>query len=312
MGSSASRELTLSVARRHRRVLVLEPSHDGAAKVARKGCGTFRRPLPRPRRARGPRAGEGRLRPRGDGPLRSSSWASLAKPAAGTTLTPTVARAGGATNVVPEVGGARGGRAGLDARGGRARGGGAPRLPARPTRGRRHRRGRLRPPSPRAHDRLRLALRPGPARWPGTWASSSARRGSAAPRTATSPPRPGSRPSTASARAGAARTPATSTCSSRTCRFGRRSSPPSPRSPEARPAPRAPRSATSSGGCVDSRAMKPRPPAILRVASSGLRWLSTWPWKDFRRRRAPTMRRGRRGPRRPRRPGTRAGARTRR
>ena len=40
-GSAASRELTLSVARRHRRVLVLEPSLDGAAKVARKGCGTF-------------------------------------------------------------------------------------------------------------------------------------------------------------------------------------------------------------------------------------------------------------------------------
>jgi glutamate carboxypeptidase len=42
VGSAASRELTVSVARRNRRVLVLEPSQDGAAKVARKGCGTFR------------------------------------------------------------------------------------------------------------------------------------------------------------------------------------------------------------------------------------------------------------------------------
>ena len=41
VGSQASRELTVSVARRHRRVLVLEPSLDGAAKVARKGCGVF-------------------------------------------------------------------------------------------------------------------------------------------------------------------------------------------------------------------------------------------------------------------------------
>jgi glutamate carboxypeptidase len=42
VGTEASRELLVSVARRHRRVLVLEPSLDGAAKVARKGTGTFR------------------------------------------------------------------------------------------------------------------------------------------------------------------------------------------------------------------------------------------------------------------------------
>ena len=41
VGTGASRELLLSVARRHRQVLVLEPSDDGAAKVARKGTGTF-------------------------------------------------------------------------------------------------------------------------------------------------------------------------------------------------------------------------------------------------------------------------------
>jgi glutamate carboxypeptidase len=39
--SRHSRELLLSVARRHRQVLVLEPSKDGAAKVERKGSGVF-------------------------------------------------------------------------------------------------------------------------------------------------------------------------------------------------------------------------------------------------------------------------------
>ena len=42
IGSTHSRELLLSVARRHHRVLVLEPSQGGAAKVARKGGGIFR------------------------------------------------------------------------------------------------------------------------------------------------------------------------------------------------------------------------------------------------------------------------------
>ena len=40
-GSTHSRELLLSVARRHRQVLVLEPSKDGAARVERKGSGVF-------------------------------------------------------------------------------------------------------------------------------------------------------------------------------------------------------------------------------------------------------------------------------
>ncbi len=42
VGSGASRALTVALARRHRAVLVLEPSDDGAAKVARKGNGLFR------------------------------------------------------------------------------------------------------------------------------------------------------------------------------------------------------------------------------------------------------------------------------
>ena len=61
VGSAASRELTVSVARRHRRVLVLEPSLDGAAKVARKGCGVFQARFRGPRGARRPRAREGGL-----------------------------------------------------------------------------------------------------------------------------------------------------------------------------------------------------------------------------------------------------------
>jgi glutamate carboxypeptidase len=100
-GSAASRELTLSVARRHRRVLVLEPSQDGAAKIARKGCGVFQVAF----RGRAAHAG---LEPeRG-----ASALAEMARfilflekvqdPPSGTTLTASVARAGGTANVVPE------------------------------------------------------------------------------------------------------------------------------------------------------------------------------------------------------------------
>jgi glutamate carboxypeptidase len=102
VGSAASRELTVSLARRHRTVLVLEPSQDGAAKVARKGCGTFRL------RFSGRAAHAGLAPERG-----ASALAELARfvlfldrvadPSAGTTLTATVARAGSATNVVPEA-----------------------------------------------------------------------------------------------------------------------------------------------------------------------------------------------------------------
>ena len=100
-GSEASRELTLSVARRHRRVLVLEPSQDGAAKVARKGCGTFRV------RFRGRAAHAGLEPERGASALAEmarfvSFLEDVAAPAQGTTLTATMARAGSTTNVVPE------------------------------------------------------------------------------------------------------------------------------------------------------------------------------------------------------------------
>jgi glutamate carboxypeptidase len=101
-GSGCSRGLTVDLARRHRRVLVLEPSApDGAAKVARKGGGTFRV------RLRGRAAHAGLEPENGASALaemaRLALFAStVAAEAAGTTVTPTVARAGRAANVVPE------------------------------------------------------------------------------------------------------------------------------------------------------------------------------------------------------------------
>jgi len=100
-GSPTSRELTLSIARRHRRVLVLEPSQDGAAKVARKGCGTFRISF-------SGRAAHAGLAPeKGASALAEMARFVLflegtAEPVRGTTLTATLARAGLAPNVVPE------------------------------------------------------------------------------------------------------------------------------------------------------------------------------------------------------------------
>ncbi len=102
VGSAASRELTVSLARRHGRVLVLEPSHDGAAKVARKGCGTFHL------RFSGRAAHAGLAPEKGASALAEMArfvllLGRLADPTSGTTLTATVARAGSATNVVPET-----------------------------------------------------------------------------------------------------------------------------------------------------------------------------------------------------------------
>jgi glutamate carboxypeptidase len=102
VGSQASREMTVSVARRHRRVLVLEPSLDGAAKVARKGCGVFQA------RFTGRAAHAGLEPEKGASALAEMSrfvlaLDALAAPDDGTTLTATVARAGSAANVVPEA-----------------------------------------------------------------------------------------------------------------------------------------------------------------------------------------------------------------
>jgi glutamate carboxypeptidase len=100
-GSAHSRDLLLSVARRHRQVLVLEPSLDGAAKVARKGSGVFSVSF-------AGRAAHAGLEPeRGVSALAEMArfavgLEGLADGAKGTTLTPTLAQAGVAENVVPE------------------------------------------------------------------------------------------------------------------------------------------------------------------------------------------------------------------
>jgi glutamate carboxypeptidase len=101
IGSPHSRELLLSVARRHRRVLVLEPSQGGAVKVARKGGGVFRV------RFLGRAAHAGLEPEKGASALAemarfSLSLESLADNEKGTTLTPSIAQAGTAENVVPE------------------------------------------------------------------------------------------------------------------------------------------------------------------------------------------------------------------
>jgi len=102
IGTSASRGLLLETARRHRRVLVLEPSLDGAVKVARKGTGLFDLEF----RGRAAHAG---LEPEKG----ASALAEMARcvlfletvqdVGRGTTVTPTVAASGTTTNVVPEA-----------------------------------------------------------------------------------------------------------------------------------------------------------------------------------------------------------------
>jgi glutamate carboxypeptidase len=102
IGTDASRGLLLEVARRHRRVLVLEPSLDGAVQLERKGTGLFRL------RFRG-RAAHAGLEPENG----ASALAELARcvlfletladRSKETTVTPSVARSGERTNVVPDT-----------------------------------------------------------------------------------------------------------------------------------------------------------------------------------------------------------------
>ena len=222
VGSAASRELTVSVARRHRRVLVLEPSLDGAAKVARKGCGVFQV------RFRGRAAHAGLEPEKGASALvELSRFVAFLDGLAAPELGHHAHRDGGARRQRVERGArggrARGRRAGVEPRRGRARERGARRLPA-------ERRGRLAQPWKAASTGRRSSRRRRPTRstpwrggWRKAWAWSSAPRASGAPPTATSSRPRGSRRSTAWARAAAERTPATSTCSSRTCRCAPRS-----------------------------------------------------------------------------------------
>jgi glutamate carboxypeptidase len=100
VGSVTSRELVEECARAARAVLVLEPSQDGALKIARKGVGQYRIEV----RGRAAHAG---LEPeRGVNALVAMAdvvgrVAALGDPTCGTTVTPTTARAGTAANVVP-------------------------------------------------------------------------------------------------------------------------------------------------------------------------------------------------------------------
>ncbi len=102
VGTMASRSLLLEVAKSHREVLVLEPSLEGAAKVARKGTGSFEVQF------------HGRAAHAGLDPEKGASAllelchfavfaAALTRPETGTTVTPTVAQSGAKTNVVPEL-----------------------------------------------------------------------------------------------------------------------------------------------------------------------------------------------------------------
>lgn len=101
VGTEASRALLLATARDHARVLVLEPSLDGAAKVARKGTGFFCLSF------RGKAAHAGLEPEKGASALIEMARnalvvETLADAALGTTVTATLARAGSAGNVVPE------------------------------------------------------------------------------------------------------------------------------------------------------------------------------------------------------------------
>ncbi|MFM7890784.1 MAG: M20 family metallopeptidase, partial [Actinomycetota bacterium] len=102
VGSHASRALLEERARAAGSVLVLEPSADGGAlKIARKGTGTFNVNIVG-------RAAHAGLEPeKGVNALvelaaQVPRIAALAKPELGTTVTPTVAKAGTADNVVPD------------------------------------------------------------------------------------------------------------------------------------------------------------------------------------------------------------------
>ncbi len=102
VGTTASRALLLDQARRHDRVFVLEPPQDGAAKVARKGTGLFEL------RFHGRAAHAGLEPEQGRSALLALARATLfcaglGDPVRGTSVTPTVARAGTKTNVVPEA-----------------------------------------------------------------------------------------------------------------------------------------------------------------------------------------------------------------
>jgi len=101
IGSPGSRRLIEDEARGARAALVLEPSADGALKTARKGVGMYTLTV-------AGRAAHAGLEPeKGVNALvelahQVHAVTAIARPEIGTTVTPTVAVAGTATNVVPE------------------------------------------------------------------------------------------------------------------------------------------------------------------------------------------------------------------
>lgn len=102
IGSSASSTLLIEQAKKHDRVLVLEPSaKGGAAKVARKGTGLFRVRFTGISSHAGldPEKGASALQALAEFVLDAPKFANVE---AGTTVTPTLASAGTKTNVVPE------------------------------------------------------------------------------------------------------------------------------------------------------------------------------------------------------------------
>ncbi len=102
IGSAASSDLLIETARKHHRVLVLEPSAPGgAAKVARKGTGLFRVRFNGVSSHAGldPEKGASALKALAEFVLVTSTFGNAEL---GTTVTPTVASAGTKTNVVPD------------------------------------------------------------------------------------------------------------------------------------------------------------------------------------------------------------------
>ena len=100
IGSTTSQQLVEETARGARAVLVLEPSADGALKVARKGVGMFRLDVT----GRAAHAGlnpEQGINATVEAAHQVLAAAELARPEAGTTVTPTVVTAGTTVNTVP-------------------------------------------------------------------------------------------------------------------------------------------------------------------------------------------------------------------
>jgi glutamate carboxypeptidase len=100
VGSSTSVDLIRNEARKHSAVLVLEPPQGGSVKIARKGIGGYRVTL------HGRAAHAGLDPERGVNSLVAiaplvAEVAALARPELGTTVSPTVLRAGTRTNVIP-------------------------------------------------------------------------------------------------------------------------------------------------------------------------------------------------------------------